>query len=111
MALAKVGKALRTLAEREAGQRKWGIGPTLSPGHLTGWHLSDQINLCPMLSLDEIDVHLNEQGVLIPLKSVSGVIGIGPQYKSKKVALVCRFCTYSTTCQWYQDDASKESPF
>jgi hypothetical protein len=104
VALAKAGEAVRRIAETEADSRGWGVGDALGPGSLKGWSIEGQINLCALLPLEKINVKLNDSGVLIPFKSASGLIGIGPGYQSKKVGSVCRFCMHADTC-WRRRDA------
>lgn len=98
VALAEVGKAIREYAEKEAASRGWGVGASLAPGSLQGWTIEGQFDLCALLPLDEIDVHLNESGVLVPFKSASGLIGMGRGYSAKTVGSVCRFCMRAETC-------------
>ena len=98
VALADVGKAVRKHAEKEAASRGWGVGASLAPGSLQGWPIEGQFSLCALLPLDEIDVHLNESGVLVPFKSASGLIGMGRGYSAKKVGSVCRYCMRAETC-------------
>jgi hypothetical protein len=103
VALSQVGEAIRRLAEKEADRRGWGVGDALGPGSLNGWPIEGQINLCALLSLEHINVKLNNSGVLIPFKSASGLIGMGPDYKSKKVRSICRLCVNADTC-WRRRD-------
>lgn len=112
VALGKVGEAVHEFAEKEAQRRGWGVGAYLSPGSLVGWALSGQIDLCALLPLNQIGVHLNDSGILVPFKSVSGLIGIGPEYKSKRVGSVCRFCMHAETCWRRQDthDDARNTP-
>jgi hypothetical protein len=98
VALAEVGKAVREYAEKEAASRGWGVSASLAPGSLQGWPIEGQFDLCALLPLDDIDVHLKESGVLVPFKSASGLIGLGGKYRSKKVGSVCRFCIRADTC-------------
>ena len=103
VALGKVGEAVRKLAEKEANRRNWGVGSFLGPGSLEGWPLSGQIELCSILPVDQIGIHLNSQGVLMPFKSASGIIGMGPGYQAKKVGSVCRYCMHRNTCWRHRD--------
>lgn len=98
IALAKTGDAVRAYAESEAALRKWGVSPSLAPGSLHGWSFSEQPLLCSLLLLKEIGLHLNANGVLIPFKSATGMIGLGPGYASSRVASVCQWCTRADTC-------------
>lgn len=98
VALWEVGKAIREYAEKEAESRGWGVSPSLAPGSLQGWPITGQFDLCTLLPLHEIDVHLSESGVLVPFKSASSLIGLGRKYRSPKVGSVCRFCMRAETC-------------
>ena len=98
MALGMVGERLRRLAEEEAAERGWGVGPSLSPGGLVGWPVQGQRELCALLPLADIGVKLNQYCVLEPHKSVSMVIGLGTGYRSHEVGSVCDYCALRDTC-------------
>ncbi|WDN87186.1 hypothetical protein BuS5_00154 [Desulfosarcina sp. BuS5] len=93
-----VSKIQRT-AVIEAKKNMWRTGPFLSPGSIDGWPLSEQKKFCSLVPIDRIDVQLNKSNVLVPLKSVSGIIGIGPEYSSGKIESICRFCAQSSSCR------------
>jgi hypothetical protein len=97
-ALAEVSEALCRLAEREAAERGWGTGLRLAPGSLEGWDVADQARLCSLLPLDEIGVHLDEDGVLHPYYSTTGFIPVGPDYSATTVGSACRFCRRAPDC-------------
>ena len=98
LALWLVGQAVRREAEDEAARRGWGVGRGLSPGSLVGWSLTDQPALCSMLDLAKVGVELMESCLMIPLKSTSVAIGLGPGYEATKVGTVCRWCRHKETC-------------
>jgi hypothetical protein len=98
VALGEVGEAIRCLAEETAAGLGWGVGPALSPGSLVGWPLQGQRPLCRLLPLEQIGVRLNAHCVLEPHKSVSVLIGLGPEYESGHVGSVCKFCALKDTC-------------
>jgi hypothetical protein len=106
VALGAVGEAVRCLAEEKAAELGWGVSPSLSPGSLVGWPLQGQQDLCSLLPLDTIGVQLNSHSVLIPHKSASGLIGLGPGYDSGRVGSVCKYCALSKTCWRRRDDPS-----
>ena len=100
--LAEIGKALEREAEKAADLRGWGVGHRLAPGSLVGWEMTDQPVLAGILDLDQIGVKLNDSGVLIPYKSATSLIGMGPGYTAHKVGRVCQFCKRSEEC-WIKD--------
>jgi hypothetical protein len=105
-ALGSVGEAVRCLAEETAANQGWGVSPSLSPGSLVGWSLKGQQALCDLLPLDSIGVRLNSHSVLVPHKSASGLIGLGPGYSSTKVGSVCKYCALKKTCWRRREDIS-----
>jgi hypothetical protein len=82
----------------EAGARQWGAGPRLSPGSLAGWPMADVHLLCGLLPLAEAGLELSAQGVICPLKSAVGLIGIGPGYGGSTVGPVCYLCRHREGC-------------
>ena len=104
MALGSVGEAIRCLAEEAAAEQGWGVSPSLSPGSLVGWPLRGQRELCALLPLEQIGVHLNDHCVLVPHKSVSAAIGLGPGYQSAHVGSVCQYCALKNTCWRRRED-------
>ncbi|HDI59066.1 MAG TPA: hypothetical protein ENF48_01700 [Desulfobacteraceae bacterium] len=98
MALGKVADAAAAKAEAEAGSRQWGVGPRISPGSLAGWPMEDVHVLCGMLPLAEAGLKLSAQGVIDPLKSAVGLIGIGPGYGGSTVGSVCHLCRHREAC-------------
>jgi len=98
VALGKVNIGAHRMLEKVAADKGWGVGASLSPGSLKGWPVNSQNELCSMLDLDQIEVHVNDSHLLIPLKSVSSMIGIGSDYTKKKVGSMCHLCSLQDTC-------------
>ena len=98
VALGKVNVQAHRMIEQVAAEKGWGVGASLSPGSLRGWPVNRQHELCSMLDLRQIDVLVNDSNLLIPLKSVSSMIGIGPKYSRKKVGSMCHLCNLKDTC-------------
>lgn len=105
--LSKVGSAASALAEQEAARRYWGVGPRLSPGSLKGWSMEGQHDLCSMLPLEQGGLKLNQNGLIIPFKSASGLIGLGPEYQSSRVGSVCNLCEHKDSCWRRQPDTDE----
>jgi hypothetical protein len=116
VALSEVGRAVRELAEREAARRDWGVSPSLGPGTLAGWPLTGQRDLWGFLNSDHfagaaaMGISLSQSGVLKPHKSATGLIGLGPDYRSRKVGSVCGFCQLRDTCWRRRKNASEAQP-
>ncbi len=106
LALGAVQKVIRAMAEEEACSRGWGVSAALHPGSLVGWSVKGQSELCALLSLERIGVRLNENCQLLPLKSISMIIGLGPEYETRKVGSICRYCKRVVNC-WRRRDFDK----
>lgn len=73
--------------------RGWKHTNRFSPGYC-GWHVSQQQMLFPMLSAGEpCGVHLTDSSLMVPIKSVSGIIGLGPGVR--KLEYTCGLCNYA----------------
>jgi len=60
-----------------------------SPGYC-GWHVSEQHQLFDLFPERFLGISLTSSALMIPLKSISGVIGIGD--KMQKLPYTCAFC-------------------
>ncbi len=65
------------------------ITPVYSPGY-NGWHVEEQKSLFSLLPDRVCGVTLNESSLMYPVKSVSGVIGLGKEVEASPVA--CAIC-------------------
>lgn len=55
----------------------WKRTNRFSPGYC-GWHVREQQKLFPLMGGETATVHLTDSSLMLPIKSVSGIIGIGP---------------------------------
>ena len=60
-----------------------------SPGYC-GWHVSEQHNLFRLVPGNYCGITLNDSALMNPIKSVSGIIGIGREVKMRPYT--CSFC-------------------
>ena len=93
-----VSVALRLIAA-EVSSPGYDISSPVNPG-MPGFPLTEQWNLLGLANADEIGVSLTASGVLVPRKSTSMVIGIGPQMTRWTEAEVCARCSLSETCHY-----------
>jgi len=89
---------LKTLVEQNARRQKWGVGPALSPGALPGWPTSEQKAFGTLVDVNKVDVEITAPGLLLPRYSLSLLIGMGPNYKSRKVESTCGYCSLNKSC-------------
>jgi hypothetical protein len=99
-AVGLLARRLHGMAEEEAARRGWGVGAELAPGQLAGWDIAEQRLICGLLDLESIGVRVTPSGLLVPQKSVSIMVGIGPGYQSAEVRSPCEYCERGGTCRW-----------
>lgn len=97
--LEKTRQQINKVVEEKAREMNWGIGPFLSPGSVHGWELADQDTLCNFVPIDRIGVTKEENGILKPFKTISCLIGIGPDFKAKTVGATCDVCSNKNQCE------------
>lgn len=69
---------LSELYDREARPRDFSMTPPYGPGQCS-WDIREQRELFTLLDADSVGVKLTESCLMIPKKSVSGIIGLGPE--------------------------------
>ena len=96
--------ALRRISEHVVGtvrsratSKGWGSGMRAQPGQ-EGWPIEQQGVMFHALPAHEIGVRLSGSGLMIPQKSVSLVVGMGPDMRPDRVA--CDFCSKRGHCAW-----------
>jgi len=93
-----IPEALKLIAA-EVAKRGYEISSPVNPG-MPGFSMTEQWNLLELAPAEEIGVSLSSSGVLIPRKSVSMVIGIGPKMTRWTQAEVCGRCSLNKTCPY-----------
>jgi len=91
-------EVFRRLAS-EVSSRGYEISSPVNPG-MPGFPLTEQWNLLRLVNADEIGVSLTASGVMVPRKSTSMVMGIGPQMTRWTQAEVCARCSLRETCHY-----------
>lgn len=99
-----VSEALRLIAAK-VSSRGYETSSPVNPG-MPGFPLTEQWNLLSLVNADEIGVRLTASGVLVPRKSTSMVIGIGPKMTRWTQAEVCARCNLKETCHYKIHDYS-----
>ncbi len=70
---------------------RWHHTNRFSPGYC-GWHVSQQQLLFPLFDGHTCGVHLTDSSLMVPIKSVSGVIGLGKEVR--KLDYTCGLCDF-----------------
>jgi hypothetical protein len=83
----------------EVSSRGDEISSPVNPG-MPGFPMTEQRNLLELAGASEIGVGLTDSGILVPRKSVSMVIGIGPKMTRWTQAEVCARCSLEQTCPY-----------
>jgi hypothetical protein len=87
------------LIAAEVASRGYEISSPVNPG-MPGFPMTEQWSLLELAPAKEIGVSLSSSGVLIPRKSTSMVIGIGPKMTRWTQAEICGRCSLSQTCPY-----------
>jgi cobalamin-dependent methionine synthase I len=69
----------------------WHHTNRFSPGYC-GWHVSQQQLLFPLFKGETCGVKLTESSLMLPIKSVSGIIGLGPNVRY--LDYTCDLCDF-----------------
>lgn len=70
----------------------WKHTNRFSPGYC-GWHVSEQHSLFSIFPVENpCGVRLTDSALMLPIKSVSGIIGLGPSVR--KLDYTCGLCDY-----------------
>lgn len=96
-ALRKLSNFVIAEVDEIAVQHSWGRGMRAQPGQ-EGWSIWEQKVIFEHLPTAEIGVRLTDSCLMIPRKSVSFVIGMGPDMRPDAVA--CDFCSKRDRCPW-----------
>jgi len=82
--------------------REWKLSIPINPG-MIGWPLlRGQTEIFHILQNINNEVRLSKLGLMTPLKSISLVLGIGPELQRR--GQPCDYCTFNGRCH-YQDKA------
>jgi hypothetical protein len=91
-------QACKSLRQEELSRRNQASSP-LSPG-MPGFPISEQKMILKLASADQIGLSLTSTGIMIPSKSTSAVIGVGPDMPTWTQAEVCSQCNLNKTCPY-----------
>lgn len=95
--------------QADMGEHGWRTSNRYSPGYC-GWPVEDQHRLFSLLPEDFCGITLNESALMNPMKSVSGIIGVGPA--AKRSDYQCKICDREDCYRRREEDlpaASTES--
>jgi hypothetical protein len=93
-----IPEAMRILAAKVA-KRGYEISSPVNPG-MPGFPITEQWNLLELAPASAIGVSLSSSGVLVPRKSTTMVIGIGPKMTRWTQAEVCARCSLRQSCPY-----------
>ena len=91
----------------EATARGLSVGMSASPGQ-EGWPITQQRALFGLLPAEKIGVRLTDSCLMLPRKSVSFVVGLGPDMHAD--AVPCDFCSKRERCRWRRQKTEVGKP-
>ncbi len=89
---------MEAMVRREAGAVGACVTLRYSPGYCD-WDVAQQRKLFKIFELDDIGVRLTEECLMIPQKSVSGIIGVGWGDRRLIAMSPCRHCEKKGDCK------------
>ena len=98
-AVGSLGFELCQLMARQASLRGYQAGSPVSPGGHR-FPITEQWRLFELVPAEKIGVSLSSSGLMIPRKSTSMVIGMGPKIRTWTRAEACARCNLSKTCRY-----------
>ncbi len=81
-----------------AAEQGYPLGFPISPGE-PGWPLTEQKVLFSLVTADRIGVTLTEGCAMLPKKSISFVVGMGPGILTAAEGSQCDYCSLRETCR------------
>lgn len=87
----KCADVMEQVLQGQIDKLNWKRTNRFSPGYC-GWHVSEQKQLFPLFNGETAGVHLTDSAFMMPVKSVSGIIGIGSDVRYH--AYSCGLCDY-----------------
>ena len=87
----KAGDKMELLLEKEIAD--YNHTNRFSPGYC-GWDLTEQKKLFALLDGNPCGIKLSESCLMMPIKSISGIIGTGKNVTKKEYG--CQFCELET---------------
>ncbi len=84
--------------EEEAAERGWQTTIPLSPG-MIGWSVEEgQPQIFSLLGGSQVSVRLTESAIMLPMKSLSLVLGLGPNLNRQ--GTTCDYCAMREVCKY-----------
>lgn len=88
----KAADRMEEALQGEIASRGWKHTNRFSPGYC-GWHVSQQQRLFPLFPEEHpCGIRLTDSSLMLPIKSVSGVIGLGENVR--KLEYTCGLCNF-----------------
>lgn len=87
----KTADMLETCLQESINKLGWHHTNRFSPGYC-GWHVSQQQLLFPLFQGHTCGVRLTESSLMLPIKSVSGIIGLGKEVR--RLDYTCGLCNF-----------------
>ncbi len=97
----KSNEKLLQIIQNELKTKNLKTTNTVSPGNC-GWSINEQEKLFRLLPDNFLGITLNSYGMMHPVKSISGIIGIGKNVSNKHTE--CEFCS-SKNCLYRKSKA------
>ncbi|MBN2453638.1 MAG: hypothetical protein JXB40_05185 [Candidatus Omnitrophica bacterium] len=90
-AVESLAENLEDRLRKEYGAKNKSVSMRFSPGYCD-WPIQEQSILDKLIDFSKINVRLTESLMMVPKKSISGLVGIGPKGLFSKAGSQCAIC-------------------
>ena len=90
-AVESLAKNVEELLRRSLGLKDLSVSMRFSPGYCD-WPIEDQFKLAEIIDFAGIGVTLTKNCMMIPKKSITAIVGVGPKKLFSKITSPCAVC-------------------
>jgi hypothetical protein len=101
-AIGELAEQTRTLIRSEAQARGWQASAPFQPGQLD-WPLEDHEVFFDLLPAEELGLMLDAQHLMVPAKSSSLAMGVGPEMLPLALDRACKYCPLAEGCRFSRE--------
>ncbi|MDD5137031.1 MAG: vitamin B12 dependent-methionine synthase activation domain-containing protein, partial [Candidatus Omnitrophica bacterium] len=101
-AVESMAKNIEETLRKKLARKNLSVSMRFSPGYCD-WPIEEQFKLAKIIDFDKAGVSLTESCVMIPRKSITAIVGVGPKDLFKEVRSPCAACNMKV-CDYRRKD-------
>lgn len=91
LAVESLASCVEDRFRRAYAKKDRSVSPRFSPGYCD-WPIEEQLKIAKLVDFSKAGVGLTENCMMVPKKSISAILGVGPKGIFKKTASPCGIC-------------------